>query len=148
MTSLPCWSSGTNGIGGQGMTLAIEDSSSGAASAAATKPAIVVRGRGQDEHPADDRRGRSWSWNRKRVTTPKLPPPPRMAQKRSGSVWASTTRTRPSAVTISAARSESMVRPKRAHEVADAAAGDDAAEADGPGVTEAGREAVLGRGLR
>ena len=32
---------GTNGIGGQGMTLAIVESSSGAASAAATKPAIV-----------------------------------------------------------------------------------------------------------
>ena len=41
MTSCPCSSSGTNGIGGQGMTLAMVDSSSGAASAAAMKPATV-----------------------------------------------------------------------------------------------------------
>ena len=40
-TSLPCCSSGTNGIGGAGMTLAIVESSSGAASASAMKPAIA-----------------------------------------------------------------------------------------------------------
>ena len=41
MTSLPWCSAGTNGIGGQGITLAIPDSSSGAASAAAMNPATV-----------------------------------------------------------------------------------------------------------
>ena len=56
ITSLPWCSSGTNGIGGQGMTLAIVDSSSGAASAAAMKPGDRLGRRRQDEHPADDRR--------------------------------------------------------------------------------------------
>jgi hypothetical protein len=41
MTMLPTASSGRNGIGGAVMTLAIVDSSSGAASAAAMKPATV-----------------------------------------------------------------------------------------------------------
>jgi len=39
--SRPWYSSGTNGIGGHGITLAIVESSSGAVSAAAMKPAIV-----------------------------------------------------------------------------------------------------------
>src|SRR6266511_3289830 len=39
--SLPCSSSGTNGIGGARITLAIDESSSGAASASAMKPSIV-----------------------------------------------------------------------------------------------------------
>ena len=55
--------------------------------------------------------GSGLSLNLKRVTTPKLPPPPRIAQNRSGSVLASASTTRPSAVTTSAASSESMVRP-------------------------------------
>src|SRR5262249_16101514 len=54
--------------------------------------------------------GTSCSLNRNRVTTPKLPPPPRIAQKRSGCVSASTRRSLPSAVTSSAARRLSMVR--------------------------------------
>ena len=41
MTTLPTTSSGRNGIGGAFMMFAIVDSSSGAASAAATYPAIV-----------------------------------------------------------------------------------------------------------
>ena len=45
-----------NGIGGASITLAIVESSSGAASAASMKPAITSgRGR-QDQHPADDLR--------------------------------------------------------------------------------------------
>ena len=54
ITSLPWSSSGTNGIGGQVMTLAMVDSSSGAASAAAMNPATMSGGRGQDQHAADD----------------------------------------------------------------------------------------------
>ena len=45
------------------------------------------------------------------VTTPKLPPPPRTAQNRSGSVSASTRRSTPSAVTMSTARTASAARP-------------------------------------
>jgi hypothetical protein len=41
MTSSPWCSAGTNGIGGAGITLAIVDSSSGAAAASATKPSIT-----------------------------------------------------------------------------------------------------------
>ncbi len=40
-TGLPWCSSGTNGIGGAGITLAIVESSSGAASASATNPSIT-----------------------------------------------------------------------------------------------------------
>ena len=40
-TGLPCAASGTNGIGGAIMMLAIVESSSGAASAASRKPVIV-----------------------------------------------------------------------------------------------------------
>ena len=60
ITSSPWRSGGTNGIGGQGMTLAIVDSSSGAASAAAMNPATVSGGGRQEQHPADDP-GSSWS---------------------------------------------------------------------------------------
>ena len=45
------------------------------------------------------------------VTTPKLPPPPRIAQKSSGCESASTGTISPSAVTISAASRLSIVRP-------------------------------------
>ncbi len=41
ITSLPCTSSGRNGIGGATMTFAIAESSSGAASDSATNPSIV-----------------------------------------------------------------------------------------------------------
>ena len=53
-TSSPVSSSGRNGIGGAGMTLAIVVSSSGAASAAAMNPATDVRRGRQDQHPAHD----------------------------------------------------------------------------------------------
>ena len=45
------------------------------------------------------------------VTTPKFPPPPRSAQKRSGCVDSDAVTTRPSASTTSAATRLSMVRP-------------------------------------
>ena len=49
----------------------------------------------------------------KDVTTPKLPPPPRRAQKRSACSSAEARRSLPSAVTTSAARRLSAVRPCR-----------------------------------
>src|SRR3989454_12005504 len=49
------------------------------------------------------------------VTTPKLPPPPRSAQKRSGSRCSSHVSTFPSAVTTSAARRASPVGPPTPH---------------------------------
>ena len=47
------------------------------------------------------------------VTAPKLPPPPRTAQKRSGSDSASTRRMLPSAVTISTETTFEAARPYR-----------------------------------
>ena len=55
--------------------------------------------------------GSACSRNRNRVATPKFPPPPRIAQNRSGSFSASTRRSSPSAVTMSAASRSSIVRP-------------------------------------
>ena len=53
------------------------------------------------------------AWNSKAVTTPKLPPPPRSAQKRSGCSSSLARTSVPSARTTSAAIRLSMVRPKR-----------------------------------
>ena len=114
---------------GTGMTLAMVESSSGAASAAAMKPRDGLRA--SRAGTACRRRSRaarlSRYWNR--VTTPKLPPPPRIAQNRSGLVSASTRRSCPSAVTISAASSVVDRQAVLADEVADAAAGRDPADA-------------------
>ena len=110
MTRRPWCSSGIIGIGGAGMTFAIVDSSSGAASASAMNPAIVSGVAGRNSMPPTTV-PISCMRNRKRVATPKLPPPPRIAQNRSGSFSASTCSTRPSAVTTSAASRSSTVRP-------------------------------------
>ncbi len=110
ITTLPCCSAGRNGIGGQGMTLAIVESPSGAASAASTNPAIVSAVAGSNSRPPTIPDS-GYSRNLNRVTTPKLPPPPRTAQNRSGSCDSSTTWTAPSAVTISAASRLSIVSP-------------------------------------
>ena len=86
------------------------DSSSGAACAWATKEAITSGVAGSIRIPptiVPSGCSRSLS----RVATPKLPPPPRIAQNRSGWVWASTRSCWPSAVTTSAASRSSMVRP-------------------------------------
>ena len=110
MTSLPWASSGTNGIGGAGITFAIDESSSGAASASAMKPAIVSTVAGSSSMPPTTVSIRCRR-NLNRVATPKFPPPPRIAQNRSGSFSASTRRISPSAVTMSAASRSSIVRP-------------------------------------
>ena len=82
-TGRPWYSAGTNGSGGAFTTLAIADSSSGAASASATKPSSTSGVAGSRNMPPRIRPTRC-SRNFSRVTTPKLPPPPRIAQKRSG----------------------------------------------------------------
>ena len=53
----------------------------------------------------------SWSPNSNSVTTPKFPPPPRIAQNRSGFSDAEATRTSPSAVTTRAETRLSIVSP-------------------------------------
>ena len=92
------------------MTLAMPDSSSGAASAAATSPSITSGLPGSSSIPPTIE-GSSCSRNLSRVATPKLPPPPRIAQNSSGWWSSSTARTWPSAVTSSAASRLSMVSP-------------------------------------
>ena len=110
MTSLPCHASSTNGIGGQGITLAMVPSSSGASSESAMNRSTVSAVAGSTSIPPTlPGRSASRYWNR--VTTPKLPPPPRSAQNRSGLVSASARRSSPSAVTMSAASRLSIVRP-------------------------------------
>ena len=98
------------GIGGAGITFPIAESSSGAASASATNPSIVSGVAGNMSIPPTTVSS-SCRRNRNRVATPKLPPPPRIAQNRSGCVSSSTCRVSPSAVTISAASRSSIVRP-------------------------------------
>ncbi len=92
--------------------------------------------------PADDRGrlGCSRNWNR--VTTPKLPPPPRIAQNRSG--WRLGVDVQQLAVGGDDVGGEQVVDRQAvlAHEVADAAAEREAADADRAGVAEADREAV------
>ena len=86
------------------------ESSSGAASAAATRPAITSVLAGSSSIPPTTW-SISWSRSRSLVATPKLPPPPRSAQKRSACVSSSTSRSSPSAVTTSAASRSSIVSP-------------------------------------
>ena len=83
-----------------------------------------------------------------RVATPKLPPPPRIAQNRSGCVSASTRSEL--AVGGDDLRGEQVVDGQAvlAHEEADAAAERDPADPDRAGVAEPGREAVRAGGGR
>jgi hypothetical protein len=98
------------GSGGAFTTFAITESSSGAASATATRPSITSTVAGRISIPPTTS-PISWSRNRNLVATPKLPPPPRSAQKRSACVSSSTSRSSPSAVTTSAASRSSIVSP-------------------------------------
>ena len=79
---------------------------------AAEAQRLRARGRGPRRRARGGRVGpTSCSRYSKEVTTPKLPPPPRSAQKRSGFSSAEARRTRPSAVTTSAATRLSALRP-------------------------------------
>ena len=110
ITGLPWACSGTNGIGGASATLAMVESSSGAASAASRKPLIVSGVPGRIIMPPTISEI-SCSLNRKRVAMPKFDSPPRIAQKRSGSESSLASTTWPSAVTTSAASRSSIVSP-------------------------------------
>ena len=143
ITTSPWCSSGTNGIGGSGMTLAIVESSSGAASAAAMKPGDRLRA------------SRAGSASRRRC------PAARGAGTGTGSRRRSCRRRRGSPRTgpARARRRRDADRPVGGHDlggeqavdrqavladqVADAAADRDPADPDRAGVAEADREAVL-----
>ena len=86
--------------------------------------------------------------NWKRVATPKLPPPPRIAQKRSG--WCVGVDVQQLAVGGHDLGGEQAVdgQPVLADQVADAAAQRDAADADRAGVAEADGEAMRADGGR
>ena len=111
ITSWPWYSSGTNGIGGQGITLAIVESPSGAARPRRMNPATVAGVAGRTSIPPDDLADR---------LEPELEP------RRDAEVAAAAAdrpeqvglvrrrrrrSTSPSAVTISAASRLSIVRP-------------------------------------
>ena len=123
------------------MTLAMVESSSGAASASATNEAMTSGVAGNSSMPPTT--WSSWcSRNWKRVATPKLPPPPRMAQKRSGcGVGVSA---QEAAIGCHNVGGKQIIDGEAilADEVADAAAQGQPADADGAGVAEAGGEAV------
>ena len=82
------------------------------------------------------------------MTTPKLPPPPRSAQNRSGFSSAEARRICPSAVTTSAETRLSTLSPALRRQPADAAAERESADAGVADEAAGHREAVrLGRGV-
>jgi hypothetical protein len=141
---LPWSSSGTKGTGGAGIPAAMVLSSSGAAWAAATNPAITSAVAGRATTPARTV-STGWSLYFRRVTTPKFPPPPRSAQNSSGRVLASAWRSRPSRSDDLGGEQIVNGHPVLAHQEADSAGERDAADANRPGVAEARREAVRAR---
>ena len=87
------------------------------------------------------------AWNRKLVTTPKLPPPPRSAQNRSGCCVSLAVTTLPSASTTSASSRLSIVRPCLRVEVPGAAAERESGDAGGRDDAEGNRQAEGVRGV-
>ncbi len=112
-TSRPCHSAGRNGSGGAFRITAQTVSSSGASLAMRRNSGSnsSAFSSGCTINPDRTSGPSGWSLNSNEVTTPKLPPPPRSAQNRSG-LSLSLARTRlPSAVTTSAEMRLSMVSP-------------------------------------
>ncbi len=110
---LPCSSSGMTGSGGARRRFPMIPTSSGA-SAAKSRRKRRTRGAssiGHASNPASTFGPSGWSWNSNDVTIPKLPPPPRRPQKRSGFSCSLATTNSPSAVTTSHERRLSIVRP-------------------------------------
>ena len=141
MTSRPCCSAGRNGSGGAGMTLAMVDSPSGAASARAMKPAITSGVAGSSSRPptiVETSCSRNWN----RVATPKLPPPPRIAQNSSG--WRLVVDVEQLAVGGHQLGGQQLVDRQAvlSDQVADAAAEGEPADPDRAGVAEPGRQPV------
>ena len=101
---------GTNGMGGAGITAAID----GSTLPARRRPSgtiftITSADAGSNNNPPTT--AARVKTKLERVTMPKFPPPPRMAQNRSGCYVSSTFTISPAAVTTSAASRLSMVRP-------------------------------------
>ena len=136
-----------NGAGGTCIRNAMVVSSSGALAAIGSRLRRTSRVGGMNSAPprihADRIEARTGSGS----TTPKLPPPPRTAQNRSGCSSSLAVMRRPSAVTISTATQGVDGQAVLADEPADAAAERQAGDADRAGVTERGGEAVSGRGV-
>ena len=145
--SRPWTASGKNGIGGAGITLAIVDSSSGAAADGGHEPGDRLGGRRQDEHPADDPGERLEA----------VPEPGDHAE------VAAAAADRPEQVGLRLGvgpdqpavgrhdlGGEERVdrQPVLAHEIADAAAEGDPTDADGARVAEPDGEPVRGEGGR
>ena len=110
---LPCQASGMNGAGGAWRSTAQTVISSGASAQIRRRPrsSSAASSIGWMISPDSTSGPRACRRNSKAATTPKLPPPPRSAQKRSGFSSALARRSRPSAVTTSAATRLSMVSP-------------------------------------
>ena len=136
-----------NGIGGASRTLAIVESSSGAASAASRKPVITSGVAGSIIIPPTISEI-SWSRSVKRVATPKLLSPPRSAQKRSGSD--SSRHLDHLAIGGHQLNGEQVVDRQAvlAGQEADAAGQRDAAEPDRPGIAQPGHQACFAGGGR
>ncbi len=103
-TGEKCRSSGTNGSGGALSPAMNTPQASGRVSTKSrANRNISLPWSGRNRNSPSWRMGPTgWSWNSNSVTTPKLPPPPRMAQSRSGLSVSEACSTVPSAVTTSA----------------------------------------------
>ena len=141
---MPWCSSGTNGIGGQGITFAIVDSSSGAACGRGDEPGDRLgRGR-QDEHPADGR-GDLVEAELEAGHDPEVAAAATDGPEQVRVVVG----VDPQALAVGGhdVGGEEVVDGQAvlAHEVADTPARGEPAEPDRAGVTEPGREAVFAR---
>ena len=110
---MPCTASGKKGSGGAWRATAHTESSSGAVSmksryCCSTEFAWSIP---KTMRPLSSSGPTGWRRNSNRVTTPKLPPPPRSAQKRSGCSVALAWTICPSAVTTSTDSRLSTVMP-------------------------------------
>ncbi len=142
MTTGRLWcSGGTNGSGGAIMRLAMVDNSLGAAAARAMTPVMTSGVAGRINNPPNIR-STSCSAKWKRVATPKFPPPPRIAQNRSGS-FSLSTRRKP-AVCGNHICGEKVVdrQPVSPYQVPDTTPQCQPADPDRAGVAETGGEAV------
>ena len=112
---LPCQTWGRNGAGGASRTMAAAVSSRGADSVRSRYAASTSAARSalQTMRPPVIIGPTSCSRKLNRVTTPKLPPPPRSAQNSSGCWSRLAMRIAPSAVTTSTSARLSTVQPKR-----------------------------------